>query len=89
MKTLFKNPYSESVIICMIILFYFPISDIFTTHIAWKLTFSREKEITTKCYDDYISISNNNFAINVADIQHWEKTQNNIYFTVGTPEKFM
>ena len=63
MKTLFKKTYSESVIICMIISFYFPISDIFTTHILWRLTFSREKEITTKCYDDYISISNNNFAM--------------------------
>jgi hypothetical protein len=63
MKALSKKLYSESVIICMIILFYFPVSDNFTTHILWRLTFSREKEINTKCYDDYISISNNNFAM--------------------------
>jgi hypothetical protein len=45
MKTLFKKAYSESVIICMIIYFPFHISDIFLTHISWRLTFSREKEM--------------------------------------------
>ena len=63
MKSLFKKTYSVSVIICMIIQFPFHISDIFLTHISWRLTFSREKEMITKCYDDYISISKNNFAM--------------------------
>ena len=41
--------------------------------------------MTTKCYDDYISISNNNFAMQ--QTFNTEKTQNKHLFTVDKPQE--